>query len=364
MGRFRSFSVYFLLSLIGAHPAASASSFRVLTFNSWLLPAVLGASKDREIRKNRMPVALASTGADLIGLQEVWTTEDQDFLIAQMADRGYSYSARANSVGGGIFGLGRGLIGNGLLVFSKYEMKSAVHLFSFSGFTRADEYFASKGVIHAEVNLPDLGWVDFYNTHLGAVFFEPSRRMWNSDQLKSHEDQGKELLRFVLQTRTHSTQIITGDLNLHPFEWDSKAGAFSLGHLMPLYAQITGSGPKDHQDQAVFPLAFVDTFHEVNPGRTGAFTYDRELNRYVAEGAFKAEPSLYCDYVLLSRNQGVVAPKWSEIVFDRAFSGSMGSEIGSYFLSDHFGVVTEFHTGPSKVAAGATVESKLKPSDG
>ena len=336
MRRFSSSLMFFLILIASSQELASAGAFKVLTLNTWLLPAILGTSQDRELRKSLMPSSLASSGADLIALQEVWTTEDQDFLVSQMAERGYPHAIRVNYDSGGIFGLGRGMMGNGLLAFSKHEVRSAVHFFPFSGFTRAAEYFAAKGVMHFEVKLPEAGWVDFYNVHLGAVYFDSEKREWSSEQLKSHELQGKELLKFVLETRSNSTQIIAGDLNIHPYEWDSKPGAFSRDRLMPLYAHITGEGSKDQ-------MTFLDTFHQVNSGSEAAFTYDRNFNSYVAQGAFKSDPSLFCDYVLINRNQNHVVAQTSEIVFNRPLSGIEG---GPHFLSDHFGVITEFKTRP------------------
>ena len=344
----RSVLCYFLIFSFSLD-VVSAVTFKVVTLNTWLLPSILGVSKDRELRKTKMPSWLSSSGADVIALQEVWTEEDQDFLIGRMSEIGYPYSARARSRRPWVSRYGRGVLGNGLLAFSKYEIREGVHLHSFSSFTRVDEYFAEKGVIHFEVNLPDLGWTDFYDVHLGAVYFDSQRGTWYSDHIKAQDLQGQEMLQFVEDTKSHAVQIIAGDLNAHPFEWQPEIKSFSAHQLRPLYGQLT-SGDLSGR------TSFVDTFREVDLERGMTYTYDRSLNSYAEQGSSKQEPSIFCDYVLLNRNQKEVAAVTSELKFNQAWEGEGG---GRYFLSDHFGVLTTFMTRSAESALGQILNPEM-----
>ncbi len=334
MSRVRSLIVYFFLFFSSHQNFAWAGSFKVLTFNSWLLPSILGISQDSQSRKHQMPPLLASSDADIIALQEVWTLNDQNFLITQMAKKGYPFSARSNGNRRRGSGCGQGALGNGLIVFSRFEIREPAITHPFSCYTRMDEYFAAKGVIYFEVNLPNLGWIDFYNVHLGAVSFDSKKHEWNAKQMLSLEEQGQELLQFTRETRNNPVQVIAGDLNFHPFQWNEKTGDYSHEHPVPFYAQLTSFHSLSNEP-------YVDTFHEGHPEREKAYTYDRDLNSYVSHGHFKKDPSLYSDYILINRNQSDIRVSSSGLIFDHALQETKNNP---RFLSDHFGVMTVFET--------------------
>jgi hypothetical protein len=321
-----------LASLLGQ--SVLASTFKVMTFNAWLLPSILGVSQDLDLRRNQMPAELAASGVDVIALQEAWTKDDQDFLIREMSALGYPYSARVGTGSSWYYKLGRGLIGNGLLILSKYEIRNDDKIFVYSRYTRTDEYFAAKGVQHVQVNLPELGWVDFYNTHLGAIYFDHDANDWISEHVESNDHQGREMVQFVQDTRTSDVQVILGDLNLHPQAWDRELGGFSSEKLTPLYSWFIGG--TDSRESG-----WVDTFHEMNPSFSDHFTYDGDRNDYALQKSEKAEPKIFCDYVMVNRDQSKVSILDSRLVFDQPLVTDDGK---TYYLSDHFGVMTTFQT--------------------
>ena len=65
------------------------TNLRVLSYNSFYLPADDVSSATAQQRLYFLPETLAQTGADIVILQEVWTPDAQQTLATGMQSRGY-----------------------------------------------------------------------------------------------------------------------------------------------------------------------------------------------------------------------------------------------------------------------------------
>ncbi|MCM2324654.1 MAG: endonuclease/exonuclease/phosphatase family protein [Oligoflexia bacterium] len=327
------FATLLLLSLFAS--PAFGQTLRVLTFNTWLLRVQyhrkIPIAKDIKPRLAAMPAEIARTGADLVAFQEVWEDELRDALVAGMARQGYPYAAfREGQSDGKSF---RGKIGNGLLVVSRYPIDPAIGLLHFTAFTALEEYFAMKGAIHLLVQLPGTGWVDFYDSHLGAVRWNSKKQREHRLQREMRYFQAMELREFVRRTAKTGIQIIGADLNASPYP--------APGQPSREYALFVGRG------------GFVDSFHAVNGFDSPAYTYDPETNPYAAaEGEVRASRRLYIDYILVSGAPGCIEPESSELVFREPIRAEDTAETEGrrIFLSDHYGVLSTLSLNPACAA--------------
>ncbi|MGZ3699329.1 MAG: endonuclease/exonuclease/phosphatase family protein [Bdellovibrionota bacterium] len=290
-----------MTSAVSAQPP---KELRVLTLNTWMLklPMGLGVAKDIPERLARMPDEIAATHADLIGLQEVWDPKIRAELVAALALRGYPHHAYLEN---NPFSLLRGLIGNGLLVVSKFPIRPSTHQLVFADYTRTDEYFAMKGAILVQVEIPGVGLVDFYNAHLGAVSFNEKRRLYDADHVRARYRQFEELVAWIGRTKGKGIVFLAADLNTHFQDWTGEGFGEALS---PEYQMLLAAG-----------------FH--NPMERREWTYDMR-NPYASEGVFKNLPSEVEDYVFVSGMAKISAE--SQVVFREKP------------ISDHYGVLTRF----------------------
>jgi endonuclease/exonuclease/phosphatase family metal-dependent hydrolase len=303
---------------------SEAREIRVLSFNAWFLriAGVVKISKDNEQRLASMPDELAASGADIIALQEVWNSFERNALKKAMYERGYHYVAEKNDLSCLWFG-------NGLLVFSRYEMSPIVDYTVFSDYTLCEEYFTMKGAIRAQINVPDLGWIDFYTTHLGAISFDESTSNFNQKQQQVLLGQAQEFIDFFHKTRSHPIQIVAGDMNEHPFKWDPATTQYNQENS-GVYQLLIKEG------------ALEDTFWSKRHPHEAAYTFDKDRNPYVSGGAFSGSPSMYIDYIFIGGESSSISTVDSQIVFEKPIlTAEDGREI---FLSDHAGVLTTFAT--------------------
>ena len=202
----------------------SASDFKVVTFNTWLLE-ILGKDVAADIpeRRERIVEALIDLDADVISLQEVWPDKHRNFLIEHLSEH-YPYCAFDDSKSG-VFKL----FADGLIIFSKYPIENhpsqgcgtPSHTLRFSEYTRLDEAFISKGAIHVKINHPELGIIDVYNAHLGALSFDVEENRYNPEHETAVRQQASEFIDFVESTRAinSSQAILAMDLNRHFKAW-------------------------------------------------------------------------------------------------------------------------------------------------
>jgi endonuclease/exonuclease/phosphatase family metal-dependent hydrolase len=144
-----------------AAPAAPAGDsegdalrLRVLSYNVWGIPLVTPAWRHRVPRIAR---AVAGTGADVVGLQEVWFRADAD-AIAREA--GYPHARYFDEAGR-----------TGLLVLSRFPIEAprvahyGANGFPFDILKGEADWFAAKGIATMTLRTP-LGPLPFAGTHM------------------------------------------------------------------------------------------------------------------------------------------------------------------------------------------------------
>ena len=304
----------------------NTSDFKVITFNTWLLE-IFGKDIAEDIpeRRERIVKALIELDADVISLQEVWPNKHRDFLIEHLSEH-YPYCAFDDSKSG-LFKL----FADGLIIFSKHPIENypsqgcakPSHTLRFSEYTRFDEAFISKGAIHVEIRHRELGVIDVYNSHLGALSFDVEQNGYNPDHEKAVRKQASEFIDFVQNTRTinSSQTILAMDLNRHFKAWQND---FDSHHTL------------GHEYQSILDLGVIDTFMRANgldPRTTsGIYTYDTRSNPNAAGYIFGSDPQTFIDYVFSIGD--FLQPVESDIIFTGPFDG--------YYLSDHYGLMTSF----------------------
>lgn len=128
---------------------------KVISYNIWDLP--LWFVKDRTSRITEVARYLATSGADVICVQEAWTQSGREILYHILGDAGYHHaSVNESSL----------LVGNGgLVTFSKFPIVQK----EFTAFSRLSvafvEFFAAKGVLKTVLDTP-FGKITVFNTHL------------------------------------------------------------------------------------------------------------------------------------------------------------------------------------------------------
>ncbi len=324
------------------------TTLKVLSFNTWLLSPLRGInlSQDNELRKQLIPIHAAATEADVILLQEVWLTQDKLALTQAFGALGYPYSFSAPRDSDPIRHGLRGAGGDGLLTVSKVPLvPGAMAVLRFSHYTRPDEYFAAKGAHHLVADLPCIGAVDVYNSHAGAVSFDTEAGDFDLGQALARDHNLQELKAWI---STHNTQerprILALDSNVNALTWNRLARNW-LTALSGGYVTLMHS----------YGLRFLDSLAyangpEVNlPSNNDNYSTSSSRNDYARRGMFSGAPDQRLDYIFIDeRGTARLRPAASRLVFDSPVVLTRGQreqfeiEARSIYLSDHFGVLTEF----------------------
>lgn len=298
--------IYFLFSSL-----VFAKELKVLTFNTWLLkpPFGIGAAEDIEERLKIMPEMLAKTGAHIIGLQEVWNNSYRDTLIKEMKKYGYeSYHDK---------GEGFILFETGLLIFSKFSATTETLVMHFKKYTRSEEAFTSKGALKVSFHIPELGDLDFYDTHLGAVTYYSKTKEFDKKHLEYRFSQTEQLVNWIQKTNTNPISILTADMNSHYLK---TAEGRHIKEFEPDYRLIVepdfleiGLGWK-----CFFPPLTEFTFEKANP--------------YVSRGHFDTIPDETIDYIFINPSE-----KFKKLESKIVFKDEISKKVPR--LSDHYGVL-------------------------
>ncbi len=304
-------------------PASDRSEVKVLTYNTWLLDLPFGCgARYIDKRLQKMPEAIANTDADLVALQEVWHASHRKYLTQEMKRRGYKVMS---------FDTEKWYrFGTGLMFFSKYEMAPDHRMMNFSQVTSVDENFTNKGIVGIRVRIPKLGWVDFYNAHLGSVSFNEEKDRCSIEESKTRFGQVKEMVNWIQSNSSEEIQIFAADFNTHYKKY--MKGCY-IDQLTDEYRLMVEKG------YLKSGLGWIDTFRRANPKEMKGFCTFDQSNKFVCEGMFKAEPNATYDYIFINDNKKLVV-KSSELVFSEK----------SHQLSDHFGIrsILEIKEAPSK----------------
>lgn len=308
---------------------------KVLTYNVWMvdMPFEL-VSRDINARAAAIPVELAKTGADIIGLQEVWPDQKKKSLNEDFKKVGYPYSYYEDLQPSWLL---RGLVGNGLMIVSKYPLETLPELrqrvLGFSDYTRPDEYFARKGALHVRVRVPDWGPINLYNTHYGAESYDPELKKFNIKHESARIDQAHELFDFIKKTKDEWPVLLMGDLNSYfKILSDNKF----TDQFIADYVRLTCAPVSDDC------LELNDSFHTVNSYDKIIPTVDGNRNPYVGSSfAYKTNhpPPRMIDYIFVTKTEKL-KPVESKIVLDEKIMIPGRAE--ALPLSDHFGVLSIF----------------------
>lgn len=332
---FLSLNVFSKNSPRANQPPQPERLIKVLTYNVWMVdfPFEL-VSHDVQARAAAIPAELAKTGADIIALQEVWPDKKKKSLSEDFKKIGYPYSYYEDLPASWLL---RGLVGNGLVIISKYPLETLPTLrqrvLGFTNYTRPDEYFARKGVLHVRVNVPDWGVMNLYDTHYGAESYVPELKKFNIKEESARINQAHELFEFIKTTKDDFPVLLMGDLNSYfKILSDDKY----TDQFVADYVRLTCAPASDDC------LELNDSFHTVNSYDKIIPSVDGSRNPYVGTSiAYKGNspPPRMIDYIFVTKSEKIKAVE-SKIVLDEKIMIPGRAE--ALPLSDHFGVLSTF----------------------
>ena len=195
----------------------------LLTFNTMDMP--LASKKHRE-RVAALVRELSMVGADVVCLQEVWTSKTKKKLIHAMQEAGYAYYAMASNKPRFC----------GLITFSKHRIVSSSYVSLkpvFNGLNSSLwELPFDKGYLITQIDIKG-ETIDIYNIHQIADFTGKYKKgsSEGSVALNALEKIGKSI------TNTDERKSIAcGDFNMEPESWLYKVFVETTGvnNLLPL----------------------------------------------------------------------------------------------------------------------------------
>ena len=263
---------------------------RVLTLNVWGLP--LGIARHHDARMHAIGEGFATSGADVIALQEVWTGSGRAILAQAGEAAGYSELWHRRAAFGG----------SGLMVLSRLPIVGRQFVrYRLAGLPQRPQhadFYGGKGFAHLDLETP-AGPVAFINTHLHAGYSPAG----TEDEYRGiRAAQAIELAAYV---RGLTTPVVAaGDFNSAEHE-DAYAILLGLAGLRDLAVsldrrQATCLAPhpyrggeanparidlvlaRDGRAQAIRPLALERTFDQ-------ALTFDGEAGAYSDHAGVWAE---------------------------------------------------------------------------
>lgn len=320
----------FIFVIMTGKPAFGTEKFwpkqlKVLTFNTfgmWVGPIHVGKHWP-----DRMPMIIESlkgSPADVILLQEVWRAKDKRKFRAALRTL-YPHVAESNW-GLSSLPLGiafKGLLGGGLMSFSKYPFFKRPEFHAYRNFTAPEEYFAGKGLQIVPLSI-DGRLLVIGHTHLGSSHFDKKINDYVPAQIKNHQEQIREMTgsfqkarKNVLDAGLKAHFLLAGDFNCWENSWNPARSEYNMNQSSYCYPEISSNGD------------MVDTYRLHNLINDG-WTSDSN-NPYHTQG----EPSARIDYIFSDINPFFL-PIGSQVVFKNINQSS------PWALSDHYGVMTTF----------------------
>lgn len=180
-------------------PLAKPITLKIVTYNiqdTWVV------GRNRPERMYAISRKLAELDPDIVGFQESFIKKDRDILIKELTSKSrLKYHQYYPS----------GLVGSGKFTMSAFPLREKFfYRYKVTGdwyrFWEGD-WWAGKGSGLARIEIPGIGFLDFYNTHLQAGYGNPRYRTVK-------EAQAKELADFInTSCWTEFPVILVGDLN-------------------------------------------------------------------------------------------------------------------------------------------------------
>lgn len=255
------------------------TSITVLTLNVWGAPY----AKSRPARMQAIAEKLRLMQPDIIALQECYLAADRNIIIEALNVAGWQRHYFAS-----------GLIGSGLLTFSRYPIiKAAFHRFRMGGKPERlqhGDFYAGKGIGLLRVKTPD-SEIDVYNIHPHAQYYpqdDNEYAIYTSSNLY-------EAANFVNAHSDTNPVVLCGDYNVRPDQ-----SGYRLIHML---------------------ANLRDTFHDQHPENPG-ITFSPD-NPYVSSNSQRLDYIMHRHLTIHS----------VEIVFD-----DKPDNLPAY--SDHYGIMT------------------------
>jgi exonuclease III len=303
------------------------NKLKVLTYNTWgLKVGPFSIAKDYSARIYSLPSEIFRLAPDIIFLQEIWKKSDREYLINELGKRGYQFSfyksdqhPKVRQWKGYFKWLNKLMLGNGLLIISKNPINLASgKVFSFSAHTATEEFFTRKGALFCEINVPGIGDVNCVNTHLGSVDYNNKKLRFHSKQKHMQDVQLNELDHFIKALPKDKPLFIGADLNI-----DEQNN------------QLSDWFPKKGKDyiKILDKLALTDSYRFIHPDKIGK-TYSSK-NDYKKKDS---SPDGRIDYLFHANLGHFLVPKSSNLVFNEPIQ----KRNQTFFLSDHFGILSEY----------------------
>lgn len=183
-------------------PLSEPIALKIVTYNiqdTWVV------GQNRTERMYAIAKKLIELDPDIVGFQEAFISKDREILINELTTKSrlkyYKYYRS-------------GFVGSGLLTMSAFPIcEGFYHRYKRAGnWYRLWEgdWWAGKGCALARIELPGIGFLDFYNTHMQAGY-------GNENYRPVKEAQAKELAEFInVSSYSEFPTILVGDLNTRP----------------------------------------------------------------------------------------------------------------------------------------------------
>ncbi|MCX8065932.1 MAG: endonuclease/exonuclease/phosphatase family protein [Candidatus Hydrogenedentes bacterium] len=257
-------------------PLSKPVTLKIITFNiqnTWVV------GLNRQERMEAIARTLAELDPDLVGFQEAFVPQERQILIDKIKTSSrlqYHHYFRS------------GLVGSGKLTMSAYPIREVFfYRYKVTGdwykFWEGD-WWAGKGCALARIEIPEVGVVDFYNTHIQAGYGNPFYR-------KVKEAQCKELAEFInASCWLEHLVILVGDLNtrIGDVAHDTLVVLANLTRLMNMDSNI------DHiygKSSPMYQFEVLDTIPLIY-GRTPEGKEIRLSDHYGFMSTVKVTPTL------------------------------------------------------------------------
>lgn len=297
---------------------SASQTFSILSYNTYLLKTGLKNTLVDE-RAQVLPDALATEGADVLVLQEVWESEHVDNFVNRLASHGYKYYAYKDSHDS------TAKLGNGMLILSRYPIyPQSVSYSPWSTKTSWTEKMANKGILAASVNFNGR-FVRIYNTHTSTKRLDAETGEFETE----HEDLRLSQFNQIIDSMAADDseyRILAGDLNMHPFKYDATTKAYIENEYDREYSYL-----KTH-------TGLLNVFTDDEMRRT--FTFDPKNNSWAADGIIVDDESgQLIDYQLYSES---LIKESTEIAMSDSFQIPSKSDVRTAPLSDHYAIKSVF----------------------
>ncbi|GAA96490.1 hypothetical protein E5Q_03158 [Mixia osmundae IAM 14324] len=347
------------------------ASLRILTLNIWGLKFV---SKDRQARVRAIGDILAasgpstsgsndsrsstgsakstdalqsvsarSSGYDLVCLQEVWVRADGEHLKLRARESGLIYSRFFYS----------GALGSGLLMLSRHPIvESNINPYRLNGqplHVIQGDWFVGKAAGSIVVDVPGVGLVEVFNTHLHAPGGEGPDEWRRAHRLSQAYELGKLADAASLKGR-HA--VVCGDLNSRPESLVIRM-LQERGNLQDAWAQSRPSSHASSAPRQMTPQSALQYDGVTCDSPICSYTVGKHISDDARQSGGKR-----LDYVLFSSHPSAtrrLEARSCKVVCTELTPGY------SFSLSDHFGVEAVLSLGaPSDQASTSGGPTQLE----